>query len=245
MIKDIIRHIPQHQMPGGLPGGLLGECCHLGHWGPRAHDSKPALHAPGSGNTSQLRAPACDSRSLCPSFPCGVTPGDDVTEAHPRYPLQTVSGTDCMRQGRSPRQPTSRGSTDSFLISEHFFLFSHFCCSPSAPAHCRRGKETGKVKATHAQALPSSSPAPLQQSQILAAAAAAASSAWALPISTSMAVAQRAAPGSNPQHHQGFLQRPHCQDQKSPTALCIPPLAGPDVLKSSNQMERKGIICTY
>lgn len=105
----------------------------------------------------------------------GVTPGDAVIRDHPKHPLQTVSGTDCTRRGQSPRQPVSRGSPDSFLISTHFFLFSHFCCSTSTPAHCHRGKETGKVKATHAQALPSPSPAPLQQRQILAAAAAASS----------------------------------------------------------------------
>lgn len=98
-----------------------------------------------------------------------------MVKDHPQCPLQTVCGTDW---GWSPQQPVSKGSTDSFLISAHSFLFSHFCCSPSAPARCRTGKETGKVKATHAQILPSSSPAPLQQSQILAAAAASSCPAW-------------------------------------------------------------------
>lgn len=231
-------------MPGRLSAGLPGEYCHLGYQGPRAHDSKPALHTLSSGNTSQLRAPDLVSRHICPSFPRGVTPGDAVIKDHPKYPLQTVFDTDCMHRSRSLQQPAGKGSVDSFLISAHFFLFSHFCCSPSAPARCRRGKEIGKVKVTPAHALPSSSRAPLQQSRILAAAAAA-SSSWPLPRSTNMAVAQRVGSGSYPQHHQGFLQRPHPQDQKRLTALCTPPLPGPDVLMSSMQMERKGTICSY
>lgn len=128
---------------------------------------------------SQLGARDRVSRHLHPSFPCGVAPGDAAIKDHPKYPLQTVFSTDCTRQGRSPRQPAGEGSVDSFLVSAHFFLFSHFCCSHIAPARCHSRKETGKVKATHAQALPSPSRASLQQSQILAAAAAA--SPWPLP----------------------------------------------------------------
>lgn len=88
---------------------------------------------------------------------------------HSKYPLQTVFGADCKRRGRSPRQPAGEGSTDSFLVSARSFLFSHFCCIHISPARCRSRKETGKVKVTHAQALPLPSCAPLQKSQILAA----------------------------------------------------------------------------
>lgn len=128
-------------------------------------DSNPALHSfrapPSSDKISRLGAPDHVSRHLHPLFPCGVAPGDAAIKDHPKYPLQTVFGTDCKHRGRSPRQPAGEGSVDSFLVSARFFLFSHFCCSHIAPARCRSRKETGKVKATHAQALPSPSRAPL------------------------------------------------------------------------------------
>lgn len=130
---------------------------------------------------------------------------------HSKSPLQTVFGADCKRWGWSPRQPAGEVSTDSFLVSARSFLFSHFCCIHIAPARCRSRKETGKVKVTHAQALPSPSRAPLQKSPILAA----------------------------------ETRNPHLPHQIGTSAPCTPSLAGPAVLMSSGQTNRKVIICSY
>lgn len=124
-------------------------------------------------------------------------------------------------------------------FSRHFFLFLTFAALTSPQPAAAAKRKQGKLKPPMLR-LPSSSHAPLWQSQILiaVAAAAAAASPWLKAVSLS----RRDGAGLYSKHHQEFLQAPgdHISyDQKSPAVLCTPSLAGPELLISSSQTKGK------